>query len=584
MSRPLRCAVYTRKSSEEGLDMAFNSLRAQREAGLDYIKSQKHQGWSALSNEYDDGGYSGGTMQRPALQRLLADIDAGRIDIVVVYKVDRLSRSLADFARLMQRFDERGVSFVSVTQQFSTTTSMGRLTLNMLLSFAQFEREVAGERIRDKIAATMKKGIRVSGAVPTGYRRGRQGEPPGLHVEPAEAKIVCEIFDGYVELRSLVALAQRMARLGRTTPRRTSKAGRVRGGRPYSTSALYGILTNPVYIGKVTHTRRLPGANGGRGQVRTDVYDGVHEPIVPRNLWDRVHALMERSQRETNARWTHSHLLKGKIRTAGGAAMSPSAVHRKTDNKGRPTERDRHIGYYVSQKAIKHGYAACPVKSVNAAHIDDVVRGLIFDYMSLRGLQTVFEDPSVRDATLRELVRQVVVAPERLTIELETARLDSCTPVLSASRSTLPRVCPLSPVVEHRDGAVALSLAIEIKRLDGRRMLLAPDGQDLLARSPSGGTPTPDPTIVRSIGLAYAALRAIATDGLTVAAAGQALGVPRSTLTYVLPLTQLGPEILRSALEGTLPPRMNVKRLRAIARHLDWQRQLEELQGRERSN
>jgi site-specific DNA recombinase len=260
-STTLRCAIYTRKSSEEGLDMAFNSLDAQREAGLDYIKSQRSHGWVAIDALYDDGGFSGGNTERPGLKRLLADIRAQRVDIVVVYKVDRLSRSLTDFARLMQLFDDHRVSFVSVTQQFNTTTSMGRLTLNMLLSFAQFEREVAGERIRDKIAATFRRGVFVTGQPPLGYRRPREGEPGfverKLLIVPEEAELVRSVYTGYLELRSLVALAARLNAAGHRTKLWTSSRGVPRGGKPFSASLVHRILTNPIYIGKIAHTRRV---------------------------------------------------------------------------------------------------------------------------------------------------------------------------------------------------------------------------------------------------------------------------------------------------------------------------------------
>jgi len=257
MSSRLRCAVYTRKSSEEGLEQSFNSLDAQREAGRDYIKSQKHQGWTAVSTHYDDGGYSGGTTQRPALQRLLDDIARGRIDVVVVYKVDRLSRSLADFARLMQTFDEHKVSFVSVTQQFNTTTSMGRLTLNMLLSFAQFEREVTGERIYDKIAATKRKGVWVAGRPPLGYRVSRPDEAPGdrrLRIVEHEAAIVRAIFAAYLKRSSPLAVARRMNAAGHATRAWKDARGNTRGGNRFNAATVKKILCNPVYVGKITRS------------------------------------------------------------------------------------------------------------------------------------------------------------------------------------------------------------------------------------------------------------------------------------------------------------------------------------------
>src|SRR5262245_31517338 len=238
-SKPVRCAIYTRKSSAEGLAQAFNSLEAQREAGVDYVKSQKHEGWEVVRARYDDGGFSGATMQRPALERLLADIESGDIDVVVVYKVDRLSRSLGDFAQMMQRFDRHGVSFVSVTQQFNTTNSMGRLTLNMLLSFAQFERDIAGERIRDKLAATRKKGMWVSGQPPLGYRLQKEGEERKLYVVPEEAVLVRKIFSGYLETPSLIDLAERLNAAGHTTKGFRSKTGRSHGDRRLTNKYLY---------------------------------------------------------------------------------------------------------------------------------------------------------------------------------------------------------------------------------------------------------------------------------------------------------------------------------------------------------
>jgi len=251
-----RCAIYTRKSHEEGLEQEFNSLDAQRQSGEDYIKSQKHEGWRAITKSYDDGGYSGGNTKRPALKQLMLDIERGEIDVVVVYKVDRLSRSLSDFAQLMKVFDDRGISFVSVTQQFNTTTSMGRLTLNMLLSFAQFEREVTGERIRDKIAATKKQGLWAGGMSPLGYSL----EKNRLTVIPEEAELVRMIYDGYLEHGSLVRLAEELNANGRTTKYWQSHNGKWHGGKVITTGYLNKALTNPVYVGIIKHKDNLwPG-------------------------------------------------------------------------------------------------------------------------------------------------------------------------------------------------------------------------------------------------------------------------------------------------------------------------------------
>jgi DNA invertase Pin-like site-specific DNA recombinase len=265
-----RCAIYTRKSSEEGLEMSFNSLDAQREACQAFIVSQRHEGWRAIPSRYDDGGFSGGTLDRPALKRLLEDVEANKVDTIVVYKVDRLTRSLADFAKIVEALDARKVSFVSVTQQFNTTTSMGRLTLNVLLSFAQFEREVTGERIRDKIAASKRKGMWMGGTIPLGYDLKERK----LIVNPEEANLVRRFFHLYRELECVSKLKMRLDQEGITSKVRTSAAGNRSGGTSYSRGALYDILQNRIYLGEIQH----------RGQN----YPGKHEAIVPRELWERV--------------------------------------------------------------------------------------------------------------------------------------------------------------------------------------------------------------------------------------------------------------------------------------------------------
>jgi site-specific DNA recombinase len=274
----IKCAIYTRKSSEEGLDQSFNSLDAQREACDAYIRSQKHEGWVALSVNYDDGGFSGGNVDRPALKKLIADIAEGKVNTVVVYKVDRLTRSLADFAKLVEQFDSKGVTFVSVTQQFNTTTSMGRLTLNVLLSFAQFEREVTGERIRDKIAASKAKGMWMGGRVPPGYDlRERR-----LYINPAEAEQVREIFRQYLRLRTVPALMNHLIRIGIRTKVRISPGGMKTGGQPYSRGGLYRFLNNRLYIGEIEHKK--------------SIYSGEHEGIVDREVWNQVQELLAQNR------------------------------------------------------------------------------------------------------------------------------------------------------------------------------------------------------------------------------------------------------------------------------------------------
>src|SRR5579872_810316 len=326
-SKPvIRCAIYTRKSSEEGLEQSFNSLDAQREAGEAFILSQRHEGWRTLPARYDDGGYSGGSMERPALKRLLEDVQANKVKVVVVYKVDRLTRSLSDFAKIVEALDAKGVSFVSVTQQFNTTTSMGRLTLNILLSFAQFEREVTGERIRDKIAASKKKGMWMGGLLPLGYDLdGRKLIP-----NKEEAKVVCKIFDLYLELGCVSKLAARLEREKINSKIWTTKRGTRFGGVRLGRGALYYLLRNRLYVGEVRHRDRW--------------YPGEHSSIVPRELWDKAQVQLDSSVRthHNRVRDQSSSLLTGLMEDGEGNRFTPSFT----------IKRGRRYRYYVSQPAI----------------------------------------------------------------------------------------------------------------------------------------------------------------------------------------------------------------------------------------
>jgi site-specific DNA recombinase len=324
----IRCAIYTRKSSDEGLDQEFNSLDAQREACRAYILSQKHEGWTALISLYDDGGFSGGTMERPALKRLLDDITAAKIDTVVVYKVDRLTRSLGDFSKIIEVFDSHGVSFVSVTQHFNTTTSMGRLTLNVLLSFAQFEREVTGERIRDKFAASKKKGMWMGGMVPLGY----DCVDRKLVVNRVEAEMVRAIFSNYLRLGCVRKLKDLLHRQQIRSKIRTSIAGRTAGGLPFSRGALYHLLNNRIYLGEVVHKKAF--------------YPGQHDAIVSRGLWDKVAARLDennQARRSTKSLSTPS-VLTGKLFDTNGDRFTPTHA----------VKNGKRYRYYTSQAAVQH--------------------------------------------------------------------------------------------------------------------------------------------------------------------------------------------------------------------------------------
>src|SRR5213596_1450933 len=411
-----RCAIYTRKSSEEGLEQEFNSLEAQREACEAYIRSQCHEGWLLARNRYDDGGFSGGNLERPAAQRLLTDIRAGRIDIVVVYKVDRLTRSLADFARLVELFDAQGVSFVSVTQQFNTTSSMGRLTLNVLLSFAQFEREVTGERIRDKIAASKQKGMWMGGIVPLGYDASERS----LAVNPAEAETVRCIFALYRELGGVRRVKEEADRLGLRTKRSTTASGTERGGRPFSRGHIYHLLSNPIYIGEIAH----------KGQL----YPGQHPALIDAETWTAV-----RDQLVTNATnhrrkadAAEPSLLAGLLTDARGERFTLSHAVKK----------GRRYRYYVSTALItKAGTDQSQGWRLPAQEIEDAVIRVLADALTspallierfgtaipsdqtrkmldraIRLAAVLKRSPAERAKVVRDLIEKVVIEENAITI------------------------------------------------------------------------------------------------------------------------------------------------------------------------
>ncbi|MBR0739641.1 recombinase family protein [Bradyrhizobium liaoningense] len=335
--RKVRCAVYTRKSSEEGLDMDFNSLDAQRESCEAYIVSQRAEGWTAVSDRYDDGGFSGGTLERPALKRLLAAVQSSKIDVIVVYKIDRLSRSMLDFLNLVELFERHGVTFVSVTQSFNTKDAMGRMALNILVTFAQFERELIGERIRDKVAASRKRGKWMGGWTPLGYEvRDRK-----LLINEVDAERVRSIFRRFVQLKSATVLARELVAANERT----------RYGHLLDKGVLYKILHNRVYLGEAVH--------------KGTSYPGEHEAIIDRKLWDEVHAILKESPRKraNNSRAQTPALLKGLLFGPDGAAMSPTHTRKS----------GRLYRYYISQTAMKQGRSDCPVKLVPAAELERII-------------------------------------------------------------------------------------------------------------------------------------------------------------------------------------------------------------------
>jgi DNA invertase Pin-like site-specific DNA recombinase len=403
VKRAIRCAIYTRKSTEEGLDQEFNSLDAQREACEAYICSQTGEGWRALPARYDDGGYSGGNLDRPAMQQLLADIEAGKVDVIVVYKVDRLTRSLMDFAKIVERLDARGVSFVSVTQAFNTTTSMGRLTLNVLLSFAQFEREVTGERIRDKIAASKAKGMWMGGNIPLGYDLHERR----LIVNASEAEQVRHIFARYLDLGSGVALMKELRRDGILSKRWTSRSGKEHGGKPFSCGALYYLLQNRLYLGEIVH--------------RGVTHEGEHEPIVSKQLFDSVQVALAENRKKRR----EAPKRKGECWLAGLAQDSDAKVMTTSFSYGRGGRLYR---YYVSGSLDpSRPDSPKPVRRVPAAPLERLVLRTL-SRLFQRSLASEDALPLLKAVELRDRSIQIVVdagallEPHEPTAEV-TARL-----------------------------------------------------------------------------------------------------------------------------------------------------------------
>ena len=391
-TRPrVRCAVYTRKSTQEGLEQEFNSLDAQRESGEAYIASQAGEGWVCLPDRYDDGGFTGGNMERPALRRLMTDIEEGKIDCIVVYKVDRLSRSLLDFARMIGVFDEYGVSFVSVTQQFNTASSMGRLVLNVLLSFAQFEREIISERTRDKIAAARRKGKWAGGHPVLGY----DVDPRGfrLVVNKDEAARVQDIFELYLEHRALIPTVRVLNDRGWDTKQWITRKGHERGGRPFDKNSLFRLLTNVVYLGKVKY--------------KDEVHEGEHDGIVGPEIWTRAQQILVSNGRTGGSavRNKYGALLKGLLRCAPCGCSMGHTYSKKNGNM--------RYRYYVCLNAQKRGWHTCPSKSVPAEEIERIV---------VEQIRAIGRDPTLIAATIRQAQKQ---AKERIAqLKREKGRLE----------------------------------------------------------------------------------------------------------------------------------------------------------------
>jgi site-specific DNA recombinase len=560
----IRCAIYTRKSSEEGLEQSFNSLDAQREASRAFICSQKHEGWRVLNTIYDDGGYSGATMDRPALRQLIEDIQAGKIDAVVVYKVDRLTRSLIDFGKIIEIFDAHKVSFVSVTQQFNTTSSMGRLTLNVLLSFAQFEREVTGERIRDKIAASKRKGMWMGGTVPLGYDvKNRK-----LLVNANEAKRVCEIYHQYLRLGCVSKLKTFLERNGSRSKERTSQTGHKSGGSVYSRGALYKILQNRHYLGEIEH----------HGQV----HPGEHEAIVSRKLWERVQAQLRDNDNahQNGSRAAEPSLLVGLVYDQHGNRFTPAHAVKK----------GKRYRYYVSQAAIKNP-GSCHRGSVRipAREIENLVCSklrsfldspdAVADALSLQrtnaaasqSIHATAKEWSTRLASgantetrtfIRNLFSRIVVRSGIIDLLLKKQALRSA--LLGAPRSSTPSRANL------HNGLVSIKVKAQLNRCGTETRLVLPV-------SASGEGPIhPAQSLIKAVIRAHSWYRRVVQGKLTGRRSiAKATGMDERYVTRIFQFAFLAPDIVESILDGRQPANMTLQTFR-IPVPIEWaaQRQL----------
>lgn len=520
--KPLRCAVYTRKSTEDGLEQEFNSLDAQREACQAYILSQRHEGWTLVPSRYDDGGYSGGSMERPGLKSLLAHIEAGLVDVIVVYKVDRLTRSLADFAKIVEQLDAKQASFVSVTQAFNTTSSMGRLTLNVLLSFAQFEREVTGERIRDKIAASKMKGMWMGGPVPLGYEVIDRKLVP----VPEEAERVRRIMRRYLEIKSVPALIEVLRREGIVTKVQQRTSGPHRGGIPFERGSLFHLLKNPIYLGRIVH----------KGQV----YEGEHEAIVDEDLWDAVQAQLNEKapprKRLTND--PQQALLRGLLTDPYGRPMVPTYT----------TKRSRRYAYYETRKDLARPAdppASRFVQGQLERHLIVQLTQLLEDEHALRRLSRVQEAGQIRTM-------------------FETCRLLASQLALNGSRQAILQDL-IAALQVRADRIEVVLIADALSAETGRKLdwnIPLPDRKPFreakLRIDAEERRRAPDNKLVQLIAGALEARQlVISNPRLSINQVAKKEGRCRKQLTKLLSVSWLSPRIVESIVAGTQPKEFN---------------------------
>lgn len=549
---PVRCAIYTRKSSDEGLEQGFNSLHAQREACAAYIASQASEGWILLPDIYDDGGISGGTLERPGLQALLAKVRAGEIDIIVVYKVDRLTRSLLDFAKLVEELDKAGTSFVSITQSFNTTTSMGRLTLNMLLSFAQFEREVTAERIRDKIAASKAKGMWMGGIPPLGY----QPNERSLAITENHAGLVRMIYARYLELGNVHALAKALAAEGIKVPRRKTRTGRPLGGGAFTRGQLYAILKNPIYTGNISHSGTL--------------YPGLHPPIIEQAQWDAVQQrLAVNSQGKSGKRTRKRSCLAGFICDEAGEPLIAAHTTKGKTRYRYYVSKARHFG---EESAEQRGLRI-PALEVEQA-VADALRSLFTDPLELAAKIGVPLEPT----NLEPLAARCDSVIGQLDGEEEgfTASLVEEVRILPAGLTITVSIPALLKLVGLDSGAgtaatLSLTSSARITRT-GRAVRLVQDNGAHLR--PDG----PDKTLIRLVARARSWWAIIAKGQLDPTALARKEGVTVSYITRVVRLAFLSPEIVEAIMVGGLKAGIDGSELMKHGTiDPDWERQARQL-------
>ena len=548
--RHLRCAIYTRKSTDEGLDQAFNSLQAQREACVSYIRSQAGEGWTVVKTTYDDGGISGATMNRPALQRLLADVESRRIDIVVVYKVDRLTRSLSDFARIVDIFDAHGVSFVSVTQQFNTTSSMGRLTLNVLLSFAQFEREVTAERIRDKIAASKRKGMWMGGVVPLGY----DAVDRKLVINEAGASTIRLIYDLYLETASVPAVSRELDRRGIQTRPRRSDVERSRYGGRFFRGHLSRILSNPLYIGEVEH-------KGAR-------YPGEHTPIIDRAVWDAVQAKLAANAvgRRSGANARCPSVLVGLLHDETGARLSPTHT-RKGPRRYRyyvTNPSDSGPGWRLPAPAIENividqigNLLRDERQSIDAAQLSDLPSNQIKAALrraSELGEQLSKMTPAEQRTLLLAIVDRIVIQKRQLSIHVDCRKLRAS---LASHDAQLGGAKRKTDEPGHSIEHYPLDVPLEIRRRGVEMKFVVADGS-----APSAML---DPKLLSLIANAHRWFSELQSgNAKSVHDLATRHGVHWADVSRTLPLAFLAPDIVEAILMGFHPVDLTVTRLRRM--------------------